>query len=387
MIRNAIPWGVALFLIAVLSGCTSTDSGLGGSSVAKRQTSPVVLDDVLAQCKTAEDLQIFGGLHPDFVFHFIQMRAAGWDTMDLDTMVAVSGASGLFAYQEGTFFPKYYFRDIEMEKKIEEATGFAYEWVHYDSPEEAWSIIKESVDTGRPVRGPYLESVLFLGYQDATVADDRKVCVCSIEEPGIPGDWWTWKQFLKWWDKVNGWRPSWDDYGRRLGRFTGKVSHTDERTVALQVIERLVAWHDEPPEPRPIFGAPEAIRGPAAIEAYGNACGDLETHPDFGMCHGENPQWTMRKASATYLRRVAKAKLFPAAISDHFAAAASEYFSAYHSWAVAFHQIGWGGPKEGGKTKEVRLAASQAILNALQHENNAVAELKKALAAEREAKE
>ena len=380
MTKYAIPWKPALLVVAALWCCTSIDSAMGENSMAKGQTSTVLLDDVLEQCKTAEDLQVFGGPHPDFVFHFIQMRAAGWQTMDLDTMVAVSGASGLFAFQQGTFFPKYYFRDIGMEKRIEEATGFAYEWVHYDSPEEAWSIIKDSVSKGQPVRGPYLESVLFLGYRDAAATEDRKVCVCSIEEPGIYGDWWTWSEFLKWWDKVNGWRPSWDDYGRRFGRFKGKVPPADERTTALQVAERLVAWHDKPPAPRPIFAAPEAIRGPAAIEAYGKACGDLAANPDFGMCHEVNPQWTMRKASAAYLGRVARAKLFPPAVSDQLGAASSEYFSAYHSWAVAFHQLSWGGPKDASKSKRHRLAASQAILNALQHEKNAVDELRKALA-------
>ena len=113
---------VALFTMTILSGCVAFDSGIGEPNMKNREPSAVVVDEVLDLCKSAEEQQMFGGPHPDFVFHFIQMRAAGWDTMDLDTMVAVSGASGLFAFQEGTFFTKYFFRHIDMEKRIEEVT-------------------------------------------------------------------------------------------------------------------------------------------------------------------------------------------------------------------------------------------------------------------------
>ena len=39
--------------------------------------------------------------------HYVEMHTTGWQTVDFDTLVAVSGASALFAYQPGEFRPKY----------------------------------------------------------------------------------------------------------------------------------------------------------------------------------------------------------------------------------------------------------------------------------------
>lgn len=56
--------------------------------------------------------------------HLVQMRASGWTDMDFDQLAAVSGASALFAYEQGEFMPKYANLSIGMDERIVEATGF-----------------------------------------------------------------------------------------------------------------------------------------------------------------------------------------------------------------------------------------------------------------------
>ena len=112
------------------------------------------------------------GPHTYLIYHFLQMKAAGWD-IGIDEVVAVSGACALFGYEQGSYMPKYAFRRIDPVKRIKEATGFGIGEIHFDSAEGAWDIMKESVDTGRPVKGEHFEAILFTGYQDAASRDDR----------------------------------------------------------------------------------------------------------------------------------------------------------------------------------------------------------------------
>jgi len=85
--------------------------------------------------------------------HLVQMRVAGWEDMDFDTLAAVSGASALFAWQPNTYMPKYANLLIGMDKRIAEATGFGYEWTPFTDAEDAWAILKESIDSNRPPTG------------------------------------------------------------------------------------------------------------------------------------------------------------------------------------------------------------------------------------------
>ncbi len=71
--------------------------------------------------------------------------------MDLDTLAAVSGDSALFAYQPQTFMPEYANLHIGTDNRIASATGFRYEWVPIEGPDDAWQVLRESLDSGRPI--------------------------------------------------------------------------------------------------------------------------------------------------------------------------------------------------------------------------------------------
>jgi hypothetical protein len=301
------------------------------------------------------------------VTHLVEMRAAGWKDVDFDTLVAVSGASALFAYQPGEFMPKYANLTIGMDDRIAKATGFGYEWVPFEGAEGAWEVVKESVDSGRPVKGWYWENLLVAGYQDAAREEDRKLFVMA-DGPDTIAEWWTWQQFEEWTAK---WPP-------QFGRHTARVETLSESDIALRVMRDLVAWSASPPDAAR-RQHPEAKFGLQGIEAYAADCADTETYQDWLACHDINPQWTVRRSTALYLQRVAAAALFPAPAGERIGAAAREYRAAYDDWQELYRQLGHDAPADAGKTKERRLAGAAAVRSALAHEKAALAELTQAL--------
>jgi hypothetical protein len=100
------------------------------------------------------------------VTHLVLMRAAGWD-VSFEEVAALSGSSALFAWEDGSFLPKYAYQCIDFDRRIAEATGFGFEWIRFKDPEEAWELLKESIDSGRAVKGWNAENLILAGYFDA----------------------------------------------------------------------------------------------------------------------------------------------------------------------------------------------------------------------------
>jgi hypothetical protein len=296
------------------------------------------------------------------------MWASEWKEVDFDTLAAVSGASALFAYEPGTFMPKYANLHIGMDDRIADAIGFGYEWVSFDSAEEAWSLIVTSIDSGRPLKGWHWENLLIAGYRDSDEPQDREVFVMA-DGPDTIAEWWAWSRMEQW---IGEWP-------HRLGRHTGRVEEMSDREVALRVIGDLVEWSTNPPEAvREEF--PKAAFGIEGIGAYASDCGDVERYEDWSACHDVNPQWTVRNSTAVYLGRVAGAAIFPAGASEHISTAAGEYRAAYEDWRELYVQLGHGAPEGAGGMPERRAAGAAAVRRALEHEKTAIAALRKVLA-------
>jgi hypothetical protein len=300
--------------------------------------------------------------------HLLQMRAVGWEDMDFDQLAAVSGASALFAYQEDDFMPKYANLHIGMDDRIAEAIGFGYEWIDFKGIDEAWELIRESVDSGKSVKGWDWENILFAGYQDATNPDDRKVFAMA-DGPDTYAKWWTWKEFGEYIERMQNWKST------RFGRHTERVPTKPKNEVALKVIKDLVEWSTNPPE-HLLKKYPKATFGLDGIELYAKNCADMEKFQDFGACHGMNPQWHIRNSSSVYLKQVAEANIFPEKLDAHLLKAADEYKAAYVYWKQFFNHLSYGGGEGWGKVEEHRMAGAEGIRKALEHEKLAIAELK-----------
>ena len=288
--------------------------------------------------------------------HLVQMRAAGWADADFDEISAVSGAAALFAHQPGTWRPKYGHLFIGIDDRIANATGFGYEWVSFEGMGEAWDLVKASIDAGRSAKGWHWENVLFAGYQEARVAEERKVLALG-DGPHTFAAWWTWDAFAKWVALVEGWGQM------RLGRHTARVEKKSPEAIAVQVMRDLVAWSEEPPA-AVRHQSPEAAFGLAGVEAYAANCADTEAHPDWLACHDVNPQWCGRNASSVYLARVAEAGLFGPETVAHLRSAAQHYRAAYGNWRELYAQLGHGAPEGSGRSRERRLAGASAVRRA-----------------------
>lgn len=304
--------------------------------------------------------------------HLVQMRAAGWD-VDFDQIAAVSGASALFAYQQGEFMPKYAHLYVDPDRRIAEATGFGYEWINFDGADGAWQSILESVDANRSVKGWDWEGILFGGYEIADQPEDRKVYAMA-DGPDTYAKWLTWEEFGEWAKRMQEWNAA------TLGRHTERVETVPAKDVALRALQDLVTWSTRPPQSIEDRW-PEAEFGLAGIEAYASACEGSDLSDDWVPCHDINGQWTVRNSTAVYLKRVTNQDVFPSAVNAHLRAAAGEYRSAYESWQGLYYKyLGHGVPEEERKTKEHRVRGAAAIRQGLEHEKAALAELEKALA-------
>jgi RNA polymerase sigma-70 factor (ECF subfamily) len=315
--------------------------------------------------------------------HLVQMRVAGWEDMDFDTLAAVSGASALFAWQPNTYRPKYADLLIGMDKRIAEATGFGYEWIPFADAEDAWKILKESVDSTRPAKGWHYENVLFAGYRDAATKEERQVFAMA-DGPGTYALSWAWAQFKEWVALVGQWNQ------KQLGRHSERLPNADEKDVAVRVMRDLVDWSVQPPESvRQHF--PRAKFGLAGIEAFADAVADISRDAKhfnaYASCHALNPQWTMRNSTALYLSGVAGR--FPENVRSHILAAAKGYRGAYKAWDEMTEHLPPSWAKKAGwrpdasdnawELEENRRAGAAAVREALRCEKAAVAEIKKAL--------
>lgn len=305
--------------------------------------------------------------------HYVEMHTTGWESVDFDTLAAVSGASALFGYKPGEFMPKYANLYIGMDQRIADATGFGYEWLKFEGIEQAWDIIRASVDSGRPVKGWHFENCAFLGYQDARRTRDRKVYAVG-DGPGEFSTWWSWGEFVEWAEMVGKW-GQW-----RLGRHTRRVRKRGAKPTALRVMKDLVDWSVRPPKVcRDRF--PEATFGLSGIEAYATDCANVRKYPGWAMCHDINALWTVRNSTAVYLRRTAAAKSLPKSSADWLMIAAAQYKAAFASWHQTYGLLGHGATREQRRDPARRKAGAALIRDALEHEREGIRSLRKALVA------
>ena len=371
--RELLCAALVLSLVLVLAGRDNV------SAADQDAREPVLLEDVVAEFKFDwpdnywETMEIQAAPHSMLWFYLYQMHAAGWDE-DINTVVSVAGAGGLYGYERDEFLAKYAFMLVGGSHRIAEATGFGYEWIRADSVDAAWEVLVESIDSGRPVMGEHAEILLFGGYEDADDVWGRKVFVMMIEPDYVAG-WWTWERFSDWFER-------WAENNEFLfGRHTERVAAKDPREIAVQVLADLVTWSVRPPAACDILS--EGITwGLAGMEAYAMSCADMAACEDFSMCHDMNSQWPTRQCTAAYLSDVAQSELFSPAVSERLAAAAESYQDAYDAWVVAYKHVGWAAPEGAGRDAQHRQAAAAAIREAAQHEADALAELKRVLAAE-----
>ena len=304
------------------------------------------------------------------VAHVIEMWAAGWDDADFDSVAALSGASALFAYEPNEWMPKYAHLYVDPANRIAEATGFGYEWIRWSDAQDAFRCIRESVDSGVPLKGWDWENCVFAGYRDATCDEERQVFVMAAG-PEDYAEWRSWEQFEEWVKRVLSWNQ------QRLGRYKGPTPAASPDRTAIRVIRDLAAWASEPPEDV-AKAFPKAQFGLRGIAAYGQDCADTRTYKEWIACHPINPQWTVRNSSAVYLESVAD--FFAPAVNSSIMAASEAYRECYRSWQRFYELLGHCAPEGAGRDPGRRAEAASLIEHWHSQESRAIANLTTALA-------
>jgi hypothetical protein len=268
---------------------------------------------------------------------------------------------------------KYAHTRLSLDERITEATGFGYEWVDFGGIEEAWTILRESIDAGTPLKGWDWENILFGGYEDAALPEDRRVFAMA-DGPETYARWLTWGEFGEWVKRMGEWKC------QRFGRFTGRVETKSSQEVALRVMQDLVAWSVEPPE-NITQNWPEATWGLAGIEALAAEVKTSSLDDDWIACHGLNPQWTIRNCTGTYLERTVAEEVFSEVVNTHLIDAAEQYRAAFECWQAFYNLLGHNASETARKMEARRLAGAAVVRAWFEHETAALAEVEQALAA------
>ena len=315
------------------------------------------------------------------VMQTICARVAGWD-VDYDTLMAVSGWGGSFAYHHKDYVVNYY-SPGDVDGLVARATGFGWEWKRYATPEEYFDAIKETVNAGKIAHAPFMEEVLFAGYEDADDPKDRKVRPLAFVF--VDTDWWTWEQFVDWHQKHSA--------GGLLGRHTSRVSARSARETALTTLGTLVEYSTKDPRATGQWDAKSgATFGLAGLETYAADIADLtkdgkkEGYFQGGWrgCHNIYPQLGGRWGVANYLGGLSKSHALSEGARPHIVAAAKEYQLACDAWEQWETHLGDRQKKgqEGWSDDTQRTAGATAIRKAIAHEKAGLVEIEKAIAAE-----
>ena len=296
------------------------------------------------------------------------MRALGWKNVDYETLVTVSGFGTSFAYEPKDKFWAGWVAPYGCDKRVADATGFGFEWVHVESAEDAWGKIAAFISDGKPVRAPHNEELIFAGYKDAARKSSRRI-LAMCKPLADPPEWWTWEQFEGWFENPG---HHW------IGRHTRSVRKLAAKESAKNVMAGIVtlALHD-PRAKNSIFdGVQWGLEG---VKLFAEDIADTTKKKDYFAagwhgCHAITPQYTGRKCAAIYLNRIAER--FPGKTNVHILNAVDDYDAAYDEW-LRFRKAESVRGSWGNETR--RGAMADAVYRALIHEIAAVDELEAAL--------
>jgi hypothetical protein len=299
--------------------------------------------------------------------HYICMKVAGFD-IDYDILTTISRTSALFAYKPDDFMPKYAHLHINIDKRIEQATGFGFEWLAPTTADECYSMIKDSIDNNKLVKSTMYENVLFIGYSDHEIINKRKIYLLS-DGADYYSEWGSWNAFLSWFKE---WGHT------KVGRFTKRTDPLNKKDIAIKVINDLVNWSTQPPQ-EVLDQYPEAKFGLEGINEYANDCENLKKYKNWKACHDINPQWITRNSTAVYLKNLADENIFNQDTNVHINKSSEFYKEAYLQWRIFNNYLGYVASKKAGRNKGNRTNGANAIRQALEYEKQAINELRTAI--------
>ena len=328
------------------------------------------------------DDPVDGQLRMEYSISYLlkMMLAVRGEFIDYSTLDIISGHAANLHYDRGRFWVY----DVSPEEPVSTALkhlGWAYQEYAPRDVEDAVGFTVENIRGFQAVLARWMEPIVFYGYD---VGSEEKLLfyspVFAPEGEGISKD----ELEMKWW--------KWADFpgANSLTILDSKQDKpTDYKELATTCIKRTI----DRAECGSFMGSPAGL---AAYEAYRDDLADLSVDfvgqgvTDWG-CFAIYQQWTSRRSSMQYFRRVAP--MFGGRDRQRLEKAATYYEYCLEAWLEWEKHLGrnWRLIDDPGVSKEeelkdfyyrwrnttCRLAGAQAVDQALKWERKAIDELKK----------
>ena len=270
----------------------------------------------------------------------ICLQAAGAANADYETLMTVSGFGLGFFYHPKVFGPTYIppMGWPDMHKRVADATGWRMKEIpKAKTPEEAWKVVTENIDAGRPVIGYFfMGEHVFVGYEDAAKPEDR---VATIVHPfAYQPKRMTWKEFAEW------------SGGNGFAVVDERTEPMPERELAIETIQWLVTCAEGDHRTKFEWVPPDARAGLEGLFAFSSDVGDERRTPDdfdggWLGCHCISPQASGRMSAAVYLEKAIEH--FDGDAAWHLRAAAKAYRWACDDWQRFHKELGFAAGADG----------------------------------------
>ncbi len=305
------------------------------------------------------------------------LKLAGASRAEYEDILVLSGRATAFAYHpiRPDLLDQAPDDPEAVEARISAATGYAWETPAHDgTSDDAWRVIRASIDEGKPIQAQWTDDLIFCGCRDDGTAEGREVLVGGGWDPPT---WWTWDRFDKWAAEFGA-----------MARVGAKLDVAPRHETASAVLDAMARAAESDSRAQKADPSPTAY-GLAGIRAFARDLGDLSLRPDhWGGCwlsgYCVYRQVSGRAAAARFIR-AAISDCVPAA-APALEAAASSFERAAEAWAGWDAELGFGATRSGSVEQRSlwysaanRRQASFCVQRALEHETEAVRQLKQAL--------
>jgi hypothetical protein len=327
----------------------------------------------------------------------ISLWLQGYEKIDYPLIMVVSCAAANFHYNPNEKFWCYMVSPDPVDRRFLKRTGFKYNFIQPDLPEEAYDFIKRHITAGRAVVGSWYSTLLFYGFDESQEEPVLYYYNMPFAENGAK---WAMPEFVK------------DYWGapvpKELIAVTEKFADIDYAHEVQYALKRIVQCAKQNlllkssfPEG---YDVSDIATGFKAYEAYAADLDDMSKklnksyddktgYFDIGWsCYAIYPQWTARASTAVFLRKYAAKYIPDKTLLEHLAKAADYYDLEIQSWkewekhlgrnlelyasspekAMTDLQKRWNDPAR-------RKAGAAAVREALKWERLAVAEVEKTL--------
>ena len=231
----------------------------------------------------------------------ICLQVAGAANADYETLMAVSSFGLGFYYHPKVFGPTYIppMDWPNTHEHVARATGWRMREIpKAETPEQAWGIVKESIDAGRPVIGYFfMGEHVFVGYEAAPKPEDRKMMI--VHPFAYQPKWMTWKEFADW------------SRGNGFAVVDKRTEPMPQRELAIETMQWLVTCAEGDHRTELGWVPPDAKAGLEGLLAFSADVGDVTKTPDdldagWLGCHCICPQASGRMSAAMYLEKAIK---------------------------------------------------------------------------------